>query len=118
MLLVFGTYDVTAGPVSIHCKVPPFDTYWSISLYAWNTDNFFVLNDRSARSKEFDLVVLPPNSTEAEKKGSEEIVMAPTPRGVVIVRAVVKDREKREEITQLEAMLRQVSIVPYSQSTK
>ena len=118
MLLIFGTYDVTNGPVSIRCKVPPLDNYWSISLYAWNTDNFFVLNDRTARLRAFDVVVVPPDATHANKKEDEEVVVAPTPKGIVIVRAVVKDRDNREEITQLEGIMRQIAIIPHSEIAK
>ena len=112
MLLLFGAYDVSSGPVAVQCKVPSSDNYWSISLYAWNTDNFFVLNDMSAKSREFDLIIHAPNQTPQGTNDAGEVVVSPTSRGVIIVRAVIKDRENREEITQLERVLKQIAVVP------
>jgi uncharacterized membrane protein len=37
MLVSFGAFDASHQPVRIRCSVPTSGTYWSISLYAWNT---------------------------------------------------------------------------------
>ena len=58
MVTAFGVYDASQGPVRIACAIPHWDNYWSISLYAWSTENFCVINDRTARSSEFDLVIV------------------------------------------------------------
>jgi uncharacterized membrane protein len=113
MLLVFGIYDLSSGPVCIKCKVPPTNTYWSISLYALNTDNFFVLNDQSASRQQFDLVIVPQGRSH-QKKVNEELAVSPTTKGAFIVRAIVQDRENAEEIERLQQELNQVAIVPYA----
>lgn len=92
-----AVYDVSQKPVKIRSTVPNTGNYWSISLYAWNTDNFYVRNDRNAPAKEFDLVIVKPNS-KYQKQGSEEVVVSPTDKGVVIMRYIVSDRQNAEEL--------------------
>jgi uncharacterized membrane protein len=91
-------YDVSEKPVKIHCVVPNTENYWSISLYAWNTDNFYVRNDRNAPAREFDLVIVKPNS-KYQKQGSEEVVVSPTEKGVAVMRFIVSNRNNQEEIS-------------------
>jgi uncharacterized membrane protein len=115
MLVMFGAYDASRQPVRLRCTVPTWDTYWSISLCAWNTDNFFVLNDSAAECKEFDLIIVGSRGSH-QKREKEVVVEAPTDRGVIFVRAVVKDRENRDEIARVEQLLNRTTIVPYSQA--
>ena len=42
-----GAFDLAGGPVVFTCRVPGTGNYWSLSLFAGNTDNFFCLNDAS-----------------------------------------------------------------------
>lgn len=99
-LTSFAVYDVAEKPVKVHCVVPDSENYWSLSLFAWNTDNFFVVNDRTAKSKEFDLVIAnAPN--QYQKQGQEKVVISPTTRGVLIIRMIVTDRDAAEEISKL-----------------
>jgi uncharacterized membrane protein len=90
-------YDVSEKPVRIHCVVPNTENYWSISLYAWNTDNFYVRNDRNAPAREFDLVIVQPNS-KYQKQGNEEVVVSPTEKGVALMRYIISNRNDQEEI--------------------
>ncbi|HEY7387147.1 MAG TPA: DUF1254 domain-containing protein [Bryobacteraceae bacterium] len=114
MLYRFGAFDVSKHPVVVHCVVPDQDTYWCISLYARNTDNFYVRNDRNARDREFDLVIVGPKN-QFQKSGDEEVVVAPSARGVVLIRAVMKDPEDPHEVARLQEFLNRTTIVPYSQ---
>lgn len=113
MVNLFGTFDATSEPVRIRCRVPDWDTYWSISLFAWNTDNFFVLNDLGAESRDLELMITAPGAA-YQKQGNEKVIAAPTPRGVVLVRAVIKDRDDAEEIARVQQVLKQTTIAPYS----
>jgi uncharacterized membrane protein len=47
LLYSVNVFDVSAGPVRVRAN-PGLPSYWSIALYAANSDNFFVLNDRQA----------------------------------------------------------------------
>lgn len=92
-----GFYDVSDKPVKIRCVVPNTGNYWSISLYAWNTDNFYVRNDRNAPGREFDLVIVKTNS-KYRKLADEEVVVSPTGKGVVLMRYIVADRSDSAEL--------------------
>ncbi len=50
-------YDLAAGDLVIAGELPPEGHYWSLSLYAHNTDNYFVLNDRELPARSFAIVV-------------------------------------------------------------
>ena len=50
-------YDLSAGDLVISGALPPEGHYWSLSLYAHNTDNYFVLNDRELAVAQFSIVV-------------------------------------------------------------
>jgi len=110
VVTAFGVYDASRGPVRIACAVPPWDNYWSISLFAWDTDNFFVVNDRTARSKKFDLVI---TSRKDQYQGSEdeEVVVSPSKKGIVLVRIVIQDRDDPAELARLEEVLRKTVVV-------
>jgi len=110
MVTAFGVYDVSQEPVRIACAIPHWDNYWSISLYAWNTENFCVINDRTARSGQFDLVIVSGKSRYQSSEG-EEVVFSPTQKGVVLVRMLVRDRDDPEELERVEAVLRKTAVV-------
>ena len=49
-------YDISRRPLRVHAVIPK-DTYWSVSMFAANTDNFFVINDRKARAPQIDVAL-------------------------------------------------------------
>jgi len=102
----FAAYDVSEKPARIKCVVPNTDNYWSISFYALNTDNFYVVNDRTAKAKALDLVIVKTNG-KYQKIGDEEIVVAPSDKGVVLVRMMVNDRNNKEELARLTELQKQ-----------
>ncbi len=114
MIYMLGVYDVRQEPVVIHCAIPACDTYWCISLYRRNTDNFYVRNDRASRDREFDLVLTGPQRS-YHKVGNEEVVRAPRSRGIVLIRAIIRDRGDEKEIARVQATLQQTTITPLSQ---
>jgi uncharacterized membrane protein len=110
-LTSFAVYDVSEHPLRIHCVIPNTDDYWSLSLFAWNTDNFFVVNDRSAPADIFNVIVVRPNSLYQEL-ADEQVVVAPSERGVLIVRVVVPDRHDTKELELIAEVQRQTYIEP------
>jgi uncharacterized membrane protein len=115
MVNMLGVYDASRGPVRIRCKVPDWDTYWSISFFAWNTDNFYVLNDRAAKSKDLELIVTAPGAPYS-RQGNEQEIASPTARGVVLVRTVVKNRDDAEEVARAKQLMSQITIALCSQA--
>jgi uncharacterized membrane protein len=74
-------FDLSQGPVVI--TAAPWNTYWSLSLYAANSDNFFVLDDREARhGAEITLV----HRGRAHPEGASMIVESPSERGIALIR--------------------------------
>jgi uncharacterized membrane protein len=92
-------FDVSKKPLRIKAAVP--DTYWSISFYAMNTDNFYVLNDEGAKSKRVNIVLVGSGGT-YEKSGDEEVVVAPDDRGYIIIRMLMTDRKKLPDLMKIQ----------------
>lgn len=74
-------YDLSDGPVRLH--VEPWGAYWSLSLYAANSDNYFVLNDREAR-RGGDIVLVRAGARAPET--DLRVVESPSARGVALIR--------------------------------
>jgi uncharacterized membrane protein len=74
-------YDLSQGPVVI--TVAPWEPYWSLSLYAANTDNFFVIDDREAHYGAEITVV---RAGRAHPEGASTVVESPSRRGVALIR--------------------------------
>lgn len=95
-------YDVAKGPVRLHCVIPDTGNYWSVSLYDWSSANFFVENDLFAPEPELDLIITGSGSR-YQPRGDERVVVSPTARGIVSMRAVVSDRDNMEELVLITA---------------
>jgi uncharacterized membrane protein len=91
-------FDVRQHPLRIRAEVPR-DTYWSLSMFAANTDNFFVVNDRQATSGVIDVVLARAGSEVALPDGAQ-LVEAPSWRGIVLTRTLVTSEERLPEIDQ------------------
>jgi uncharacterized membrane protein len=89
-------FDLSEGPLQIRARVPD-DTYWSLSFYGANTDNFWTINDRQAPSKQVDLVLVGPGEARPNA-GQGAPVVSPTRTGVVIARTLVKDGARLDDL--------------------
>ncbi|OQW62409.1 MAG: hypothetical protein A4S17_07870 [Proteobacteria bacterium HN_bin10] len=75
-------FDLSRGPVTI--SVAPWRDYWSLSLYAANSDNFYVVDDREVRNgAEITLVRRVPE--DADDDGAT-FVVSPSTRGIALIR--------------------------------
>jgi uncharacterized membrane protein len=83
-------YDLARGPLRMQGNLPPAGQYWSLSLYAHNTDNYFVLNDRELPDRRFDLILYPPSAHVAEGKSA---VKSPSQTGIALIRMI----QRRED---------------------
>ena len=78
-------YDLSAGNLVIAGDLPPEGHYWSLSLYAHNTDNHFVLNDRELPARSFEIML------RRDGDGSPtgvRTVASPTRTGIALVRMI------------------------------
>jgi uncharacterized membrane protein len=97
--LLYSTcpYDLEQGPLLVWARVP-HGTYWSVSAFDADTDNFFVRNDRQARNGEVRLVLLAPHNDAAPNANGAILVHSPTMRGLVLFRTLIDDDANFTEI--------------------
>ncbi len=110
-LISFAILDTSSRPVRLHCEVPPGGDYWSVALFAWNTDAFWVINDREAPADVFDVVVVKKGSL-YEALPEERLVVSPTRKAVMIVRTNVADRENGAEVERMTDAQQRMWVTP------
>ncbi len=89
-------FDVSKGPLRISAPVPK-DTYFSLSMFGDNSDNFFVVNDQQLPKDTID-VILVQNEDQVSTLGGAPIVVAPSDRGVVLFRTLIQSEDRFEEL--------------------
>ncbi|MEP2827724.1 DUF1254 domain-containing protein [Parvibaculum sp.] len=100
--------DLARGPVRL--SVRKSAPYTSLSLFAANTDNYFIEDDRR-RDGEIELIVVGPGgSVPPRLPQGARVVEAPSDRGMAIVRRVV---EQESVFSGIEAARRRSFCVPY-----
>jgi uncharacterized membrane protein len=92
-------YDVSKAPLRISASVP--DTYWSLSLFASNTDNFFVINDQEIKASPVDILLVGPGM-EYKNPGKARVVASPSSRGVALIRILITDENRIEELAEIQ----------------
>jgi uncharacterized membrane protein len=101
LLYSICVYDVSEKPLRITAPVP--DTYWSISFYQTNTDNFYVLNDRQAKSNPVDIVLVGPDMALPHAE-NVQVVVAPTNKGVFLLRSLIEDEDKLGDLIKVQRL--------------
>lgn len=89
-------FDISQKPLYISAPVPS-NTYFSISAFAINTDNFFTINDRQISSSKVDIVLISKNMQYHPRRG-EKVVVAPSRKGVVFFRTLVRHADHLQQI--------------------
>ncbi len=92
MLYSVCVFDVSARPLRIQAN-PALASYWSIALYAANSDNFFVINDRNAANKPVDLWLVSEggNAQAGGVPAGSRVVVAPSRTGFLLMRVLTGD---------------------------
>lgn len=92
-------YDVTTGPVRVSAN-PNLVSYWSIALYAANSDNFFVINDRKADGKPVDLWLVSEGGTSNARPipAGSRVVVSPSKTGFLLMRVLTGDYEAEKAV--------------------
>lgn len=83
-------YDVSEKPLLFTCSMP--DGYWSLSFYAQNTDNFFVINDRQVKSAPVKVLLVGSRGYSSTIEDAI-VVNAQGDRGLGLIRMIVPDNE-------------------------
>ena len=97
-----AAFDLSAGPLRV--TVPVAGPYTSVSLYAANTDNFFVTNDRHVPRDKFDFILVGPATPDPGAAGIP-VIRAPSTTGGILVRFFVGDRD---DLNTIESVRRQM----------
>jgi uncharacterized membrane protein len=87
LLYALCPYDLSRAPLHI-TAAPASGRYWSIALYADNTDNFFVLNDREATGAPVSLWLRAAGTPSGGLPAGSRVVTAPSPRGLLLMRVL------------------------------
>ena len=100
LLYALCSFDLSAGPWRIQAD-PRTPQYWSVALYAANSDNFWVGNDAEAHGRPLDVLLLGPGqaapgqlSQAGGVPASARLVRSPSDRGLLLMRVLVQDRDK------------------------
>jgi uncharacterized membrane protein len=106
-------YDVSKGSVLFTAQVP-VDTYWSVSLYNQDTDNFFVINDRQIKSNPYSLLLVK-QGMKYENPANAQVVVTPGDRGLLLVRHLLVSDDKINELVEIQ---KQASVKVISAQTQ
>jgi len=87
------TYDLSDGAVVFEGTAPT-DSYWSLSFFAHNSDNFFVVNDRELSQKAFSYTLVRQGDEAPEGIPEHQIIRSPSNTGIVLQRVFI-DRDAR-----------------------
>jgi uncharacterized membrane protein len=108
LLYSICVYDLgVAGAVRISTHDMP-QTYWSVSVFDADTNNFYAINDQQAKSGAADFILVPQGkSAEANRL---PVVTAPTNRGIVLFRTLVNDEA---DVARIDAARHNAACAPY-----
>lgn len=93
-------YDVSQYPLRLTAVIP--DNYWSISGFAMNTDNFFAINDKQAKSNPIEVVLVWKDMTYQDTTGKAHVIVAPTNRGIILIRTVITSKADLPDLTEIQ----------------
>ena len=97
LLYTTCVFDISAGPVEVSAQVP--SSYWSVALYASNSDNFFVVNDRNAPASGIVRLMLTKDPLQSTpQNGVLAVIPPPTTRGIVLFRTLVESADRLPEM--------------------
>jgi len=74
-------YDLSEGPVVI--SAAPWNSYWSLSLYGANSDNYYVIDDREAH---YGAEILLIRRGQRAPENATNVVQSPSGRGIALIR--------------------------------
>lgn len=100
-LYVACGYSVLKTPVRITGNMPE-DSYCSLALYSANTLNFFIRNDKQAKDKKVDVLLVRKGEGSKYTDSYEEVVEAPFPFGVMLVRILIENPDDLSYIREIQ----------------
>lgn len=83
------------GPVLFEADVPAGGDYWSVSLFAHNTDTYFVANDRDAGPGPYRLLIKRADQATPAGLKVDAVAVSPSTKSFLIIRAIMRDRNDK-----------------------
>ncbi|MBO6541707.1 MAG: DUF1254 domain-containing protein [Alphaproteobacteria bacterium] len=114
LIYTICAFDVSQRPLAISAPVPP-ETYFSLSMFADNTDNFFVVNDKQL-TKDIVEVVLVKDEAQVTELGGPPVVVAPSERGVLLFRTLIQSEDRFDTLDAIRKQARCETLSPAPQS--
>lgn len=97
-------YNLWGSAIRVSGKLPE-NTYGSIALYADNTLNYYIKNDRQAPDKSFDFI-LTRNKKDIEKYPGKEVIVSPSGMGTILTRILIDKPENIEELKKVQRSIK------------
>jgi uncharacterized membrane protein len=109
LLYSICVFDLNAanGAVRVSTHDMP-NSYWSVSVFDADTNNFYALNDRQAKTGATDFLLVARGASAAAT--GLPVITAPTSRGIVLFRTLIDDERRLAEI---DAARRHADCTPY-----
>lgn len=89
-------YNLEDGPVIFKGDAPT-DSYWSLSFFAHNSDNFFVVNDRQLKEKAFHYTLIREGDEAPAGVDQDTIIRSPSRTGIALQRIFI-DSDKHADM--------------------
>ena len=105
-----SSYDLSSCPVWFSGVIP--DTYWSLSVFAHNSDNFFVVNDSEVETPMYEFVMVEKGQPGPEGYSDAQIIESPSTTGVALVRMFIDREENLEELERVRRLGKCGSLEP------
>lgn len=103
LLYAVCVFDLSDGPV--HLSAQPPTTYWSLSAFADNTDNFFVINNAALQQPTVEVLLVAAGDSVVAAPGVR-VVESPSRRGIVLTRSLLLSDAEQPEIDRLRRTFR------------
>ncbi|ODT86128.1 DUF1254 domain-containing protein [Phenylobacterium sp. SCN 70-31] len=104
--------DLSDGPMLFTAEIPGDDRYWSVSLFAHNTDTFFVANDQTVGPGPYRLLIRERGQAGPAEAEADDVAVSPSRRAFLIIRAVMRDRNDPAEAQALQAQVMASQLEP------
>lgn len=102
------------GPVLFEADVRTDDNYWSVSLFAHNTDTYFVANDRRTGPGPYRLLIKTRDQATPTGLAVDDVAVSPSTKSFLIIRAIMRDRNDSPAVEALRSTVMKARITPLS----
>ena len=107
--------DLSRGPYVLTGVRPKSCSYWSVSVFARNTDVVLIRSDRDTPDRSIDIGLRTPDQRLNERVAGEAVL--PSPSGVLLIRCFMRDRMDKAYLATLDAERRQLALRPAATGT-